>query len=225
MSGKGRRRREKNYLAAHGGYNRLPPPPNPKELEAIPSKLRKLMRFKNPPPSTSGSSPGDAPPGKRKALAAVEAKGKKKGSNTMDIEEQMSSRQMHDKAATRDAILNDKSNRKRKRKTVSDLRFLDEAATLSKKKDRKKEYLQARKKKQKKTKINDIVNFPGHEEIKFGDVVEAPPKLSFPKVPKASMDASHERFRLEAIEAYRNQRKWVSRPGIKLPSLAEGPSL
>lgn len=43
MGGKGRRRREKNYLAAHGGNRRLPPPPDPSSVDAIPSKLRKLM--------------------------------------------------------------------------------------------------------------------------------------------------------------------------------------
>ncbi|KAM0934761.1 hypothetical protein DsansV1_C31g0219661 [Dioscorea sansibarensis] len=223
MGGKGQRRREKNYLAAHGGVRRLPPPPDPKELEAIPSKLRKLMLFKNPPPSASGSSPGDAPPEKRKAIATAEMKWKKKDSKTMDVEEQASSLQMSDKCATTDASLNEKSKRKRKRKAVSDLRFLNEVATLSKKKDRKKEFLQARKKKHKKANTNDVVDFPAREEVKFGDVVQAPPKLSFTKLPKASMDASQERFRLEAIEAYRNQRKWVSRPGMKLPSLAEVP--
>lgn len=45
MGGKGIRRREKNYAAAHGGGNstRLPPPPVPSSIDAVPSKLRKLM--------------------------------------------------------------------------------------------------------------------------------------------------------------------------------------
>lgn len=45
MGGKGIRRREKNYTAAHGGGNntRLPPPPVPSSIDALPSKLRKLM--------------------------------------------------------------------------------------------------------------------------------------------------------------------------------------
>lgn len=44
MGAKGQRRREKNYQAAHGGGNtRLPPPPDPSSLDAMPSKLRKLM--------------------------------------------------------------------------------------------------------------------------------------------------------------------------------------
>jgi hypothetical protein len=48
MGGKGRRRREKNYAASHGGDKRLPPPPKVKEMEALPSKLRLLMKFRNP---------------------------------------------------------------------------------------------------------------------------------------------------------------------------------
>ena len=47
MPGKGQRRREKNYRAAHGGDSRLPPPPKQRELEAIPSKLRRLIAFQN----------------------------------------------------------------------------------------------------------------------------------------------------------------------------------
>lgn len=45
MGGKGRRRREKNYKAAHGGYSRLPPPPKSSQVDALPSKLRKLISF------------------------------------------------------------------------------------------------------------------------------------------------------------------------------------
>lgn len=43
-------------------------------------------------------------------------------------------------------------------------------------------YFESKKKKNKKEKTDDIRNFPGREEIKFGDIVEAPPKLNFPKV-------------------------------------------
>lgn len=44
-------------------------------------------------------------------------------------------------------------------------------------------YLEAKKNKHKKAKIEADLDFPGHEEIKFGEVVEAPPKLlAVPKV-------------------------------------------
>ena len=47
MTGKGVRRREKNYRAAHGGDARLPPPPKQRELDALPSKLRRLIAIQN----------------------------------------------------------------------------------------------------------------------------------------------------------------------------------
>lgn len=47
MGGKAIRRREKNYKAAHDGGNstRLPPPPDLSSIDALPSKLRRLMSF------------------------------------------------------------------------------------------------------------------------------------------------------------------------------------
>ncbi|KAE9463075.1 hypothetical protein C3L33_05016, partial [Rhododendron williamsianum] len=48
MGGKGRKRREKNYRAAHGGNSRLPPPPKPSSVDALPSKLRAIMAFTHP---------------------------------------------------------------------------------------------------------------------------------------------------------------------------------
>lgn len=43
-------------------------------------------------------------------------------------------------------------------------------------------YLEAKKKKHKPT-HEEKMDFPGHEKIKFGDIVQAPPKLAFtPKV-------------------------------------------
>lgn len=38
------------------------------------------------------------------------------------------------------------------------------------------------KKKRKKANADEHMDFPGREEIKFGEVVEAPPKLAVPKV-------------------------------------------
>lgn len=43
--------------------------------------------------------------------------------------------------------------------------------------------MEAKKKKHKKAKTEEYLDFPGCEKIKFGDVVEAPPKLvTVPKV-------------------------------------------
>lgn len=57
MGAKGKRRREKNYRAAHGGYTGLPPPPDPSKLDALPSKLRQILSFTQPIQQQNGSSP------------------------------------------------------------------------------------------------------------------------------------------------------------------------
>ena len=58
MGGKGQRRREKNYAAAHGGHSRLPPPPVLSQIDAVPSKLRKLMSLTSSlSPKPQGSPP------------------------------------------------------------------------------------------------------------------------------------------------------------------------
>ncbi|KAG1360545.1 coiled-coil domain-containing protein [Cocos nucifera] len=238
MGGKGQRRREKNYRAAHGGDNRLPPPPKLKELEALPSKLRKIMEFKNPSSTTPGSlrSSVDSRNERRKAGAAGE---KAKKTNPKDVhssagvnlrrgenlEKTASDEHKNDKDATTNSSINSDSKRKRKWKAVNDFRFQesDQAASHLRKKKRK-EYLEAKKKKHKKAKTDDVRDFPGREDIKFGEIVEAPPRLSLPKALKKPLDASHERMRLQAIEAYRNRRGWTSRPGIQLPTLPEAPS-
>ncbi|KAH7850435.1 hypothetical protein Vadar_032859 [Vaccinium darrowii] len=54
MGGKGRKRREKNYRAAHGGHSRLPPPSKSSSVDILPSKLRAIMAF------THSSRPGSA---------------------------------------------------------------------------------------------------------------------------------------------------------------------
>ncbi|KAG5606766.1 hypothetical protein H5410_028258 [Solanum commersonii] len=60
--------------------------------------------------------------------------------------------------------------------------------------------LKEMKKKHKKGNTDEHMDFPGREEIKFGEVVEAPPKLAFKNI---AHDASKERLRLQAVEAYR----------------------
>ncbi|PKA47692.1 hypothetical protein AXF42_Ash014469 [Apostasia shenzhenica] len=228
MGGKGRRRRERNYLNAHGGNTRLPPPPNAKELVALPYKLRKIMKLKSFSVIKKGSSKEagkeekedsskDKKP-KIKAARSSEFSNKENG----DTEDTSKGNHFDDGNLSTESIAG-ANKRKRKRKSLKDLRFqeLDQLAARSKRKERKKEYLKEKKKKNKKAKVDDTLDFPGKENIKFGEVVEAPPKLSFPKVSKPPMNASQERLRFQAIESYRNRRGWNSRPGIKLPSLAD----
>ncbi|OMP00543.1 hypothetical protein COLO4_12585 [Corchorus olitorius] len=203
MGGKGRRRREKNYRAAHGGPARLPPPPNPSQVEALPSKLRKIMSFTSDSLQGSeqvskGQKAADAKTEKKKNRAVKETKLIAKEIKNGNDDEGVKKSQHSDN--DEEAILNSKDgkkNRKRKRNQVTDLR-----------------YFEAKKKKHKKGKTEDNLDFPGREKIKFGDVVEAPPKLvTVPKGAKTLIDASKERLRLQAIEAYRNRKGWTSRPG------------
>ncbi|KAK3036098.1 hypothetical protein RJ639_031679 [Escallonia herrerae] len=218
MGGKGRKRREKNFRAAHGGYNPLPPPPAASSLDAVPSKLRKLMAFS----STTHHQQQHQHQGSGKVTVDGAQRRKKEGiekdaskSSTVGVNrERKDGREQH---INYDDGTLEKKKKKRKRKPVEDLRFdaAGELAVGSKRKERKKLRLQAMKKKHKKVEANDL---PAVDVIKFGEVVEAPPKLiTVPKAFKPVQNASKERLRLQAVENYRNRRGWTSRPGIQLP--------
>ncbi|KAK6920236.1 hypothetical protein RJ641_016140 [Dillenia turbinata] len=224
MGGKGRRRREKNYREAHGGkYTRLPPPPDPSSVDALPSKLRKLISLTN---SSSGSAKDNE---QRKKTA--DNSGNKELSKRENFEPKNPAIKGEDhlmapkrKDASEDHNnADEKGKRKRKRKHADDplarIAMEELGDTGSKKKDRRKKYWEAKRKKQKKGEAEEDIDFPGHERIEFGDIVKAPPKLdNLPKKMKTVQDASRERLRLKAVEAYRSHKGWVSRPGIKLPA-------
>ncbi|KAJ9188421.1 hypothetical protein P3X46_003780 [Hevea brasiliensis] len=132
MGGKGRKRIEKNYVAAHGGRTRRPPPPDLSQVDALHSKLRQIMSFT---------------------------------SHLLD------------------------GFWKQRRKNA-------------------------------KSPEQENLDFPEREQIKFGYVVQAPPKLvAVPKVLKNVPDASRERIRLQIIEEYRKRKGRTSRPGLKLPTV------
>ncbi|KAE9617783.1 hypothetical protein Lal_00033432 [Lupinus albus] len=218
MGAKGKKRREKNYRAAHGGYTGLPPPPDPSKLDSLPSKLRQIITFTHSQQQQQQNSDLDKKR-KRDDGHAPNGKGEVR---TADFKQGDTSKQLKASQYTDDA--NDKKNKKkkkRKRKEVEDLRFameVDKTNSQLKRKERKKKYLESKKKKNKKTTDEDNLDFPRHEKIKFGDVVQAPPKLAFiPKALKNTQDASQERLRLRAIEEYRSRKGWSSRPGIHLP--------
>ncbi|XP_010508158.1 PREDICTED: uncharacterized protein LOC104784782 isoform X2 [Camelina sativa] len=200
MGGKGKKRREKNYLAAHGGPARLPPPPDRSKQDALPSKLRILMNYTSPSPHDSTKQ------------VVVE---KKLKNTKAEVDATV--------AAT--ATGDEKKKKKRKRNQMSDLRFEKELAELdgqSKRKERKKKYWEAKKQKKNQVKTEDTLreDFPKHEQIRFGDVVQAPPKLAVvPKARKSTLSASQERQRLEAIDAYRSRKGWTERPGTQIPAV------
>ncbi|CAN8286290.1 unnamed protein product [Cochlearia groenlandica] len=229
MGGKGKKRREKNYLAAHGGPARLPPPPDRSKQDALPSKLRILMNYTSSPSphdstkqgvekkdkDTKAASKNVKPVNDTKSEAKVVEEVKPEGYTTFSDQED-------------DVVLNkgdDKKKKKRKRNQINDLRFEKELAEIdgrSNRKERKKKYWEAKKQKKNQGKTEDTLqeNFPKHEQIRFGDVVQAPPKLSFaPKARKTIMTASQERQRLEAIEAYRSRNGWTARPGVLIPTV------
>ncbi|GAB2271633.1 hypothetical protein Dimus_006463 [Dionaea muscipula] len=224
MGGKGRKRREKNYRSAHGGDTRLPPPPDRSAVDALPSKLRRIIAF------TTASSPASPNTIQSSAKARLNPQRKSKKTDH-DLEKRVGLK------AGLDGDHNECSNgenggdnnlqksgvekrKKRKREQVKDLRFgsgLEKFGVVSTRRQRKKEFLKAKKKKQKKPNVENNLDFHKHEEVKFGEVVQAPPKLAVPKAFKMPLDASHERVRLKTVEAYRNLRNWTSRPGVHLP--------
>ncbi|KAG2404743.1 uncharacterized protein HKW66_Vig0243900 [Vigna angularis] len=202
MGAKGKRRREKNYRAAHGGYSGLPPPPKPSQLDALPSKLRQIMSFSQRPNGANGSSKNqnnDDGHAQNKTTSKdkgdVRIKDVKEGNTNEQLKELQHMDKSEQQLMESGAI--DKKKKKRKRKEVKDLR-----------------YLEAKKKKHKKSHEEEM-DFPGQEKIEFGDIVQAPPKLSVP--PRAFKNASQERLRLQAIEEYRSRKGWTSRPGNHLP--------
>ncbi|MED6198399.1 hypothetical protein PIB30_065974 [Stylosanthes scabra] len=225
MGARGKKRREKNYRAAHGGYSGLPPPPDPSKLDALPSKVRQIMSFTHPQQKdldnnhkSDHAHPQNKNPLKDKGglgtgnvnVGNTNEQLKESAHSDSDYEQPMHSSE------------NDKKKKKRKRKEVKDLRFAmepDKTSSQLKRKERKKKYLEAKKKKkQKKSHEEEELDFPGHEKISFGDIVQAPPKLAvIPRAFKNAQDASQERLRLRAIEDYRNRKGWKSRPGGHLP--------
>lgn len=230
MGRKGQKRREKNYAAAHGGHSRLPPPPVLSQIDAVPSKLRKLMSLTSslsPKPQESAAKDGQANRKSRtKDRADLRTSAMDDGGNDEHLK---TSEDTDDGDDIVQNSTSEKKKKKRKRKQVNDLRFetpMENSDTRLKRRERKKKYLEEKKKKHKKAKTGEELDFPGREKIKFGEVVEAPPKLtSVPKAFKNAQNASQERIRLQTIEAYRSRKGWASRPGIQLPSPVTTPAL
>lgn len=249
MGGKGLRRRQKNYKEAHGGrLNRLPPPPDPSKVDALPSSLRKLISLTSPIPSQDhakdskdvkkktnvGADDASEPKSRPKDEAAIDNPAVKdstrQASGVEDLNWEMS--QFGDDADNNVKSSENehkKKRKKRKRGQVEDLRFaesLKNTAYGSKKREKKKKYLEAKKNKLKKGKTESTLDFP-RDKVEFGEIVQAPPKLV--QVPKASKtrkySASQERVRLKAVEDYRKRKGWTSRPGLHLPTSVTAPSV
>lgn len=232
-NGKGRRRRQANYLAAHGGEHKLPAPPTATDAAAVPWKLRRIMTLKAS--SSSPHSPsGSLDLGKNRIRSKSETKAFK-GIAEKQHRIMKSEKQQDTSLQARDAgeghenttVLPNESvtPKRKKRKRDEDLQLLMEkfkATPIHKGlNDRKKKYLQEKKNKKKLGRFNSVEPNPSlhqRERIGFGDIVHAPPRLSFPKKNK---NISEERLRQQAVETYRQKKKWLSRPGShQPPSLA-----
>ncbi|KAI4387229.1 hypothetical protein MLD38_005074 [Melastoma candidum] len=228
MGGKGRRRRERNYRAAHGGGSKslLPPPPDPSKLDSLPSKLRTLISLSSSQPGHTLKACGED----RRATTTKSKPGKRdaRGQRVPSLTAPPPRDSPVDSVADHEDPEKKKKKKKRKRGEPVDLRFqssdyLSEGSS-SQRKERKKAYKESKKKKKQK-KLGDQsdgdFSFPGHEKVEFGDVVDQPPRLaSIPKAMKFFENASKQRLRLQAIEAYRNRKGWSSRPGINLAPAA-----
>ncbi|KAH7577811.1 hypothetical protein JRO89_XS01G0302700 [Xanthoceras sorbifolium] len=224
MGGKGRKRREKNYRAAHGGPTRLPPPPDPSQIDALPSKLRQLISFTSTLHGSTDTQTekkrnirgdGDGNTHKKRDGTNLEATRIKDGGD----DRRVFAPQRVDSGD--EIVENGEKGKKREEKAEGGKnQVLIVSAPLSVATHPM--YLEAKKNKHKKAKTEENLDFPGRENVKFGDVVEAPPKLV--SVPKAFKNvASQERLRLQAVEAYRNRKGWTSRPGIQLPPVTTAP--
>eukprot|EP00252_Welwitschia_mirabilis_P001232 TRINITY_DN11127_c0_g1_i1.p1 TRINITY_DN11127_c0_g1~~TRINITY_DN11127_c0_g1_i1.p1 ORF type:complete len:234 (-),score=63.50 TRINITY_DN11127_c0_g1_i1:140-841(-) len=222
MGGKGRRRRERNYLKAHGGYEPLAPPPSAKDVDAIPAKLRLLIDLKK---SVASQKQKNATKSVDATQASQSITNEAKPQKAPKVFEEIRKRSKDANATSQDVKEVEKgpSNKKRKR-DLDELHHLIEGENLSsrsRKHERRKKFLENKKKKQRKKSADDDTDFPRYERIKFGEVVTAPPKLELPKKflkePKTRQDISQERLRLQAIGNYRNRRGWVSRPGSYVP--------
>lgn len=214
MGGKGRRRREKNYRAAHGGsHSLLPPPPKSSQVDALPSKLRKLISLTSQLHDDSAKNSISGQENTKQQVGDAKKKRAHEEGNEATMVKDEGVEEIVESSG------DEKRKKKKKKKQVNDLRFemgLHKSKTAEKRRERKKKYLEAKKKKNKKP--EERQDFPGCEQIQFGDVVQAPPKLTAPsKFLKNVNDASRERLRLQAIEAYRSRRGWTSRPGLHLP--------
>ncbi|KAJ9556461.1 hypothetical protein OSB04_011075 [Centaurea solstitialis] len=222
MGGKGKKRREKNYKEAHGvGKNRLPPPPVRSSLDVIPAKLRKTHWHSSN--SWSGKLQVDGEEIKR-VLGG-------RGGNLIENDRtdknkdhlSMFGRTFRSLKEAEKHSTKDKSDSVASGSKMEDDNDQYMDTEKKKKKRKRKRLLEERKKKHKKVKVEDGLNFPGCEEIKFGEVVQAPRngQCSQGLITwrfGSSINASQERIRLRTIEAYREQKKWASRPGLHLPT-------
>ncbi|CAM6083923.1 unnamed protein product [Calypogeia fissa] len=249
QGGRGRgtkRKAETNFVDAYSGASELAPPPASRDVFAVPAKLRKIMKLK------SMVTAGGRNDGQRDARPARESEKKTNKVRTGQVATKApDSRNVTDLGVkgTRDASNGrgtelksespDQPAEKKKRSFASkwkkgeeELKRLVEKMDKREKtgikhgfSDRRKGFLQEKKKKRK-GKMPDADAVPAlnqYEKVEFGDTVQAPPRLSFPKKAaevkkkvklRDDQAVMREKMRLAAIESYR-KRKESSSSGVQ----------
>ncbi|KAL3675302.1 hypothetical protein R1sor_025250 [Riccia sorocarpa] len=228
-----KRKTDVDFKDAHSTVSELAPPPVGRDIMAIPAKLRRIMELKNAVASGEKHNPNAYKRQRSEGSKASEKK-KDKKRKLNDKENSKSSEGDEDK---NDAAAAKKTKLSRAEEEIKMLnaRFDRKAGVKPKSTGEKwKSYLNEKKKKKKRGKNSIEEGLPEmhkHEKIAFGEVVQAPPKLTFPQKAakikekeKGNGDQTllRERLRLQAIESYRQRKKWAERPGQKLPSLDNG---
>ncbi|KAG6544540.1 hypothetical protein Mapa_013960 [Marchantia paleacea] len=217
---------ETNFIPAYTGE--LAPPPVARDIMAVPAKLRRIMNLRAVVASGEKYDPNAYKRKSKKDESKVSKKDKKR-------------KLSDEKPGSNGAQSKDEDGPPAAKKTKLS-RAEEEMKMLNAKFDRKarvkpkstgetwKSYLNEKKKKKKGTKPTEegVPAMNVHEKIEFGDVVQAPPKLTFPKKAAAikekergdgDQSALHERLRMQAIESYRQRKNWSERPGQQLPKL------
>ncbi|CAM6081601.1 unnamed protein product [Calypogeia fissa] len=244
QGGKGRgtkRKAETNFVDAYSGASELAPPPASRDVFAVPAKLRKIMKLK------SMVTAGGRNDGQRDARPARESEKKTNkvarkapdGRNVTDLGLKGTRDTSNGRGTELKSESTDQPAEKKKRSFASkwkkgeeELKRLVEKMDKREKtgikhgfSDKRKSFLQEKKKKRK-GKMPDADAAPAlnqYEKVEFGDIVQAPPRLSFPKKAaevkkkvklRDDQAVMREKMRLAAIESYR-QRKESSSSGVQ----------
>ncbi|KAH8488505.1 hypothetical protein H0E87_024248 [Populus deltoides] len=139
MGGKGRRRREKNYRAAHGGsHSLLPPPPKSSQVDALPSKLRKLISLTSQLHDDSAKNSMSGQENTKQQVGDAKKKRAHEEGNEATMVKDEGVEEIVEGSG------DEKRKKKKKKKQVNDLRFemgLHKSKTVEKRRERKKNIL------------------------------------------------------------------------------------
>jgi len=216
--GKGRKRRESNFKASHD-VKEMAPPPITKDINAVPAKLRRIMQFRETgnPGSVNLNTGADIGLSKKQVKDSIETRKENRNVKEKKDEAPGTSAPNDSKLGKVDGQIAENASKpssKRKRENEELLQLAEKIKAhpvKTKINDRKKKFLEEKKKKRlSNAVVQALMNAPKKDHVAFGEVVQAPPQLTFPEKNKLRVKeakpASMERVRLQVIEAYR-QRK------------------